>query len=105
MPNALHTMLSAANAQAQAVIGTLFDFGTQTGISGAFTAVDAKLEFELTGLMSECDLVAVVDLSRFDSGNEPTENAPLLFDGVTYLIRTLKTDQSAYVLGLKKISK
>ena len=97
-------MLSSGNAQAQPVLGTSFNYGTQSGLTGFFTPVDEKLGFELTGYLDECDLVAVVDLGQFTSGNQPVTKSQLTFSGATYTIRTLKTDQSAYVLGLKKTS-
>lgn len=104
MPNLLHDFLHQGNVQARPVLGQLFDYGSQTGLTGFFTPTDEKLAFELTGYMDEIDFVLVADLDQFDTGNEPTTKSQLTYGSATYTIRTLKTDESAYVLGLKKIT-
>lgn len=104
MPNLLHAFLHVGNLQARDVLGELFDYGSQTGLTGFFTPTDEKLAFELTGYMDEIDFVLVADLEIFTSGNEPTTKSQLTYKSATYTIRTLKTDQSAYVMGLKKIT-
>lgn len=101
--NLLHDFLHAANVQAQAVLGELFNYGIQADLTGIFTATDAKLGFELTGYMEEIDLVAVVDLAQFTAGNEPRLKTLMVYAGDVYSVRSLKTDQSAYVIGLKMI--
>lgn len=103
MPNLLHQFLHQGNVQARPYLGELFDYGTETGLTGTFTPTDEKLAFEITGYMDEIDLVAVVDLDQFAVGNEPRVKTLLRKDGFVYSIRTLKTDQSAYVLGMKMI--
>lgn len=101
--NALHTFLSAGNTQARDVLGEVFQYGTQADLIGFFTPTDEKLAFELTGYMDEIDLVVVVDVNLFDSGNEPEVKTHLNYGVHQYTVRTLKTDQSAYVMGLKMI--
>ncbi len=87
------------------MIGELFDFGTQTGQTGFFTPADERAQMELVGYLGEIDTVAVVDLDQFDSGNEPALLALMLRNGATFEIKSIKTDLSAYVIGLKKVSK
>lgn len=104
MPNALHTMLAAANIQARPVLGDLFDFGNQTGLTGFFSVADEQTAFQAGGTLDQIDHIIVVAVDQFTAGNFPTANAKLtLADGV-FVIRTLKIDASAYMLGLKKVS-
>ncbi len=107
MANLLHEMLHAGNVQARPVIGELFDWLTQTGLTGFFTPTSGSLAFEIAGFTEEIDLVAVVDLDQFDSGNEPNLEADpkqlLNWRGNAYLLRSSKVDPSAYTLGFKMI--
>lgn len=102
--NLLHTFLNKGNVQALTVLGELFTYGSQSDLIGFFTPTDEKLAFELTGYMDEIDFALVVAKDQFTSGNEPATKAQLTYASATYTIRSLKTDQSAYVLGLKKIT-
>jgi hypothetical protein len=103
MANLLHQFLHSCNVQAQPFLGELFDYGIQAGLTGSFTPTDAKLAFELTGYMEEIDLVATVDLSQFTPGNEPALKMLMNYAGFLYSLRSLKTDQSAYVIGMKML--
>lgn len=104
--NDLHTFLTAANVQARPVLGDQFDYGTQTGANGPigfFTAADQKTTFELTGTLEDLDRIAVVAVDQFVSGNAPSTLAKFTYLGKLYEIRTLKTDASSYVIGMKNI--
>jgi hypothetical protein len=102
--NALHTALAAGFIQAEPVIGETFTYLTNT-FTGFFTPVDEKLLFEIVGYLDDCDTICVVSTAQFTSPpNPPTTKTQLVRAGLTYTIRSIKTDQSAYVLGLKKIS-
>lgn len=85
------------------MLGEPFDYGTQNGLVGFFTPTDDKLAFELTGYMEEIDMVCVVDLDQFTPLNRPAVKMQATYAGFIYTVRSLKTDQSAYVLGLKMI--
>jgi len=97
-------MLLAANAQAQPILGDVFDFGTQTGIPGIFSPADERSTFELFGTMIQLDRICVVASTAFQAGNLPDINAQLVFEGATFAIRAIKRDQSAYSLGLKMLN-
>jgi hypothetical protein len=103
MSNLLHDFLHAANVQARPVMGELFNFRGQVGLTGFFTPTNAELAFKATGYLEEIDLVAVVDLDQFDAGNEPAFKAPLNYAGNLYSLRSIKTDLSSYTLGFKMI--
>ena len=103
MTNLLHQFLHAGNIQARPVLGEPFNYNGQVGLTGFFTPTDEKLAFELTGYMDEIDLVAVVDLDQFDSFNNPAVKTQVHYAGNLYTIRSLRTDQSSYTLGLKLI--
>ena len=99
MPNLLHQFLHAANIQARTVLGELFNWHGQVGLTGFFTPTSGSLAFEVAGFMEEIDLLAVVDLDQFDAGNEPVlaNREPLNYG------RNLKQDESAYTLAFKMI--
>ncbi len=103
--NLLHQFLHAGNVQARPVLGELFNWGTQAGLTGFFTPISGSLGFEAAGFMEEIDLLAVVDVDQFDAGNQPIleDKNTLLREGNLYLLRSLKVDQSAYTLGFKLI--
>lgn len=103
MANLLHAFLHAGNVQAQPVLGELFNYGIQANLTGIFTPTDGSLGFELTGYMEEINLVAVVDLAQFTAGNEPRLKTLMNYAGYVYSVRSLKTDQSAYVMGMKML--
>ncbi len=103
MVNLLHDFLHAGNVQARPVLGELFDYGIQADLTGFFTQTDEKLAFELTGYTDEIDFVIVVDLDQFTAGNEPQVKTLLNYRDYLYTVRSLKTDQSAYTMGLKMI--
>lgn len=104
MPNKLHTFLHAGNVQARPVLGELFDFGSQTGLTGFFAPADEKSQMELVGYLDDIDLILVADVLIFTVGNEPAPNALMTYAGATFKISSRKTDQSAFVLGMKKIT-
>lgn len=102
MANALHDFLSAGFAQAVGVMGETFTLGAMTGLNGFFAAVDTSLEMQISGYTSEADWTLVADKVQFTT-------APALKNKITkgsdsFLVVEIKTDLSAYVLGLKKIS-
>ncbi len=105
--NLLHQFLHAGNIQARPVLGDLFNWQGQVGLTGFFTPTSGTLAFEMAGFSEEIDLVAVVDIDQFDVGNEPDLEAEpkqtLLWEGHQYLLRSQKKDQSAYTLGFKMI--
>ncbi len=103
MSNLLHDFLHAGNVQSRPVLGELFDFQGQVGLTGFFTPTDAELAFKATGYLEEIDLVGVVDLDQFDAGNEPAVKSPLDYNGNRYSLRSIKTDLSSYTLGFKMI--
>lgn len=103
MANLLHQFLHAGNVQARPVLGELFNYGIQAGLIGFFTPTDGNLGFELTGYMEEINLVAVVDLDQFTAGNEPKLKTLMNYAGYIYSVRSLKTDESAYVIGFKML--
>lgn len=102
--NLLHEMLHEGNVQSRDILGELFNYRGQVGLTGFFTPVDEQTAFELTGYMEKIDIVTVVDRDEFDAGNEPATLTDLDYQGNRYRIRSLKSDQSAHVLGLKMIS-
>jgi hypothetical protein len=104
MPNLLHTFLHAGNVQARPVLGELFDYGSQSGLTGFFTPADESLQMQLVGYLDEIDVIGVLDVLIFNGGNEPTVKSLMTYAGETYQINSRKTDQSAFVIGLKKIS-
>lgn len=103
MANLLHQFLHSCNVQAQPILGELFNYGIQAGMTGVFTPTDGSLGFELTGYMEEINLVAVVDVAQFVPGNQPSLKTLMNYAGYLYSVRSLKTDQSAYVMGMKMI--
>lgn len=103
MPNLLHQFLHEGNVQSRTVLGELFNYGIQADLTGFFTPTDGNLGFELTGYMEEINLVAVVDLDQFLPGNEPRLKTLMNYGGYLYSVRSLKTDQSAYVMGFKML--
>ena len=104
MPNLLHTFLHRGNVQARPVLGELFDYGTQSGLTGFFTPANDTLQMQLVGYLSEIDVIGVLDVLIFNPGNVPALNAVMNYQGAVYKIESVKTDQSSYVIGLKKIS-
>jgi hypothetical protein len=101
--NALHTFLAAGNVQARPILGDTFEFGSQDDLVGFFSPIDEKTAFELGGTMEDFDRSVVVGRELFDAGNLPTAEATFTFEGILWQIRALKTDASAYLLGLKAI--
>ena len=73
-------------------------------VTAFVTQSDDKIAMELVGYLDTCDLIAVVSTVQFAPRAEPQELMKVIRFGVTYEIRAIKRDQSAYVLGLKKIS-
>jgi hypothetical protein len=105
MPNFLHTMLAAANIQARPVLGDTFDYGTQTGLIWFLSAADEVTAFQAGGTLDQIDHVAVAAVDQFALDNLPVVNALITLNGSQiFEIRSMKTDASAYLLGLKKIS-
>lgn len=103
--NLLHAFLHAGNEQARPVLGSGFKFGSQADLVGTFAQADEKLQMELVGYLDEIDLILVADTAIFDSGNEPQVKDLMTYAGAIYQIKSRKSDQSAYVLGLQKLSK
>lgn len=102
--NKLHEFLHAGNLQARPYLGQLFDWQDQTGLTGFFSQGDASLLAEVAGEMLLLDLAITVDIDQFESDNLPALGQTQEIDGVNYVLKTLKGDQSAYILGFKKIS-
>lgn len=103
--NLLHAFLHAGNVQARPVLGSSFNFGTQSGLTGTFAAADEALQMQLVGYLDEIDQILVADTALFDVGNEPKVGDLMTYAGAIYKIKSRKSDQSAHVLGLKKITK
>lgn len=70
--------------------------------TGFFAPVDERLSMELTGFLDYIDLSVTVKRSAFPS--LPAMNAEIPFNGATYRLRFMKPDESAIVLGFKKVS-
>ena len=101
--NALHTALQAAFYQANPVIGSTATIGNVANVAIIVSAVDERIVMEMEGYLSDADYVGVVSTSDFS--NVPVENTQVTGpDGSTYTIRAVKSDPSAYLLALKKIS-
>lgn len=104
MSNALHSFLHAGNQQARPTIGSPFNYpGYTPALTGFITSTDAKLAFELTGSMEQIGLVIVADLDQF-TGAQPAIDDQISYQGVTWALRSLGTDQSAYVMGFKSLT-
>ena len=98
-------MLSAAVVQAQPTIGTSFQLGNPasgTVYSGAFSMADERTSFDLSGQIDTIDYMIVCGVAQFASA--PTVQTQVVVNGATYVIRTIKADPSAYILGLKKLT-
>lgn len=81
---------------------------TLTGTLGSVTTtgfvapVDERLSMELTGFLDMIDLSWTVKRSAFPT--LPAMNSELTHAGATYRLRFMKPDESAILLGFKKIS-
>lgn len=105
MPNQLHAMLSAGFIQASPVIGEAFVY-LANNYTGFFSPADERLLVEIVGYIDESDTICVVSVDQFVAlgASVPTVKTAIARNGDTYSIRGIKTDQSAYLLALKKIS-
>ena len=101
MPNLLHTFLLDGFDQATDFLGEEFTLGSVT-TTGFFSQADEQTSIELTGVLDEVQLLCVCKTTAFVS--KPTINRNFTYQGSTYRLRAIKSDQSAYVLGFKKIS-
>lgn len=70
--------------------------------TGFFSPVDERLSLELTGFLDLIDLTVTVQRSAFPT--LPTINGQITYAGATYRLRWMKPDESAIILGFKKIS-
>lgn len=96
-------MLAAAFVQAEPVLGTTFTYGSPpAAYTGFFSIADEHLNMELTGELDQIDFAIVTSTAQFVTA--PATGTQLAYGGANYLIRTMRADPSAYVLGLKKIS-
>lgn len=102
MPNLLHTYLAAGFVQATPYLGESVTIGNVTA-TAFVTPSDEKLAFELTGYMDELDYILTLNLSDWVS-DVPEVKDTFTLNGATVQIRSLRTDQSAYLVGVKKVS-
>lgn len=102
MANKLHDFLSAGFAQAVTVMGETFTLGSMVGLNGFFAPVDTSLDMQVTGYLSEADWSLVADKAQFTTA--PALKNQITKGSDTFLIVEIKTDLSAYVISLKKIS-
>jgi hypothetical protein len=104
MPNDLHSFLHKAAVQARPTIGSPFSYpGYGSPLTGFISSTDAKLAFQLTGSMEEIGLVIVADLDQF-TGDQPMLDDQISYGGVTWALRSLGSDESAYVMGFKSLT-
>lgn len=101
MPNELHQFLHQGFVDSEPVLGETITVGSVT-CTAFVTPADERLSMELTGFIDMIDLAATVKVSDFAS--KPAINLDFTYNGATYRLRSIKEDQSAYVLGFKKIS-
>ncbi len=102
MPNILHTFLAAGFQQAKPILGESVTIGSVTGIAFV-TPADEKLTMDLTGYLDELDFILVLSISEWVADMPEVKDTFTIY-GATVSIRTVKTDQSSLVLGVKKIS-
>ena len=97
-------MLAGGFIQAEPVLGEPFVY-LGNPFTGFFTPADEKLLLEIVGYLDDCDTICVVSTAQFASPPAPpTVKTQLVRNGLTYTIRGVKSDLSAYILALKKIS-
>lgn len=102
VPNLLHLFLAAGFVQATPYLGEDVTIGSVTA-TGFVTPADERLVMEITGYLDEVDFI--VTLNVVDWGSDiPEVNDKFTLYGGTVVIRGIKTDQSAYLLTVKKIS-
>ena len=100
--NALHTMLQSCFYQSQPVLGSSLTIAGNT-VDAIVSSVDERIQIEMEGYLSDADFIAVVSTADFTS--PPIENTQVAsLTGDNYLVRGVKTDPSAFILALKKIS-
>lgn len=98
----LHEMLSTGFDQSlETFEAHAFTLGAVT-TTGFFAPADERTSMELTGYLDMIDLTVTAKRSAF--ATEPALNTNLSYGGATYKLRFTKTDESAIVLGFKKIS-
>lgn len=103
MPDLLHQFLDRGFQQTRdrGIMGESFTLGSVTAV-GFFTPLDEQLSMELTGFLDTMDLAITARVADF--ATRPTINSELVHGGHTYRLRGIKEDQSAYILGFKKVS-
>lgn len=100
--NALHTMIVAANAQAQPFLGSTCTIGNNTNVPIIISQIKSRLDMEIEGYLDQADYEGVISTAALAS--EPPINTKVIGpDGLNYLIRSVDFEPSAYVLKLKKI--
>lgn len=102
MPNLLHTFLRAGFVQSEAYLGETVTIGSVTATAFVSPA-DEKLTMDLTGYLDELDFILVLNVADWTADIPEVKDTFTIY-GATVSIRTIKTDQSALVLGVKKIS-
>lgn len=94
-------MLTAGFAQAIPFLGEPVTIGPITA-TGFVSPTNDRLTFQILGYLEECDVLCTLNLSDWQDA-PPTANEQVVYGGRTYVIRGIKTDRTAYVLGLKMI--
>lgn len=100
--NLLHTFLAAGFVQATDYLGEDVTIGSVTA-TAFVTPSDEKLAMELTGYMDELDYILTLNVADWVS-DIPQVKDTFTLHGDTVSIRSMRTDQSAYLVGVKKIS-
>lgn len=101
--NDLHKMLHDGNEQARPVIGVTVTLGTQTAVPAFVSPIDEKTAFELGGTMAEMDRMMVIDRAEINPSNLPKVDQVVEVEGTQMVVKAIKADQSAFVLGLAMV--
>lgn len=102
MPNLLHLYLASGFVQATPYLGESVTIGSVTA-TAFVTPSDEKLAFELTGYMDELDYILTLNVADW-AADIPAVKDTFTMHGDTVQIRTMRTDESAYLVGVKKVS-
>lgn len=102
MPNLLHIFLAAGFVQATPYLGEDVTIGTVTA-TAFVTPADEKLNMEITGYLDEIDYLLTLNVADWVA-DIPAVKDTFQLHGATVSIRSVKTDESSYLLGVKKIS-
>lgn len=88
--------------QATPYLGEDVTIGSVTA-TAFVTPSDEKLAMELTGYMDELDYILTLNVADWVS-DIPEVKDTFMLHGDTVSIRGMRTDESAYLVGVKKIS-